>query len=143
MRPLRIQSFNRWAPRVAALSLATVLGPAVAHAVAVPQDSVRRVLSMLEAAAEDYREGVRDGTVVRAVELEEVAAFLEELRAVRGSVDGLRLEIEMLRDAGATAPLGRLGDRLATAVLRGERLAEQRQQSPRRDAAAGARRPGH
>ena len=63
---------------MAATALAIVSSPPPGHAAPAPSDAVRRVLTMLEAAAEDYREGVRDGVVVRPIELDEATAFVEE-----------------------------------------------------------------
>ncbi len=43
-------------------------------------DDVHRVLTLLSAAAEDYREGVQDGAVVRPIEWEEARASLQDAR---------------------------------------------------------------
>src|ERR1700687_996454 len=59
-----------------------VTGASVANA-AVParrETDVRRVLTLLAAVGEEYREGVRDGEVVRPIEWEEAKGFLDDAR---------------------------------------------------------------
>ena len=46
----------------------------------VPEDEVRHVLTLLSAAGEDYREGVRDGALVRPLEWEEAKACLQDAK---------------------------------------------------------------
>lgn len=60
--------------------LVAVAVTAATAAAALPQEDVRRVLTLLSAAGEDYREGVRDGAVVRPIEWEEAKAFLQDAR---------------------------------------------------------------
>src|SRR5437773_1037231 len=52
-------------------------------------DAARRILTMLSAAGDDYREAVGDGHVVRGIELEEAKGFLED---AAGRLDLLPLE---------------------------------------------------
>lgn len=42
------------------------------------EEDVRRLLTLLAAVGEEYREGVHDGTVVRPIEFEEAKTFLED-----------------------------------------------------------------
>jgi len=100
------------------VSRATTAVPASA----VPTDTVRRVLTMLEAAAEDYREGVRDGAVVRPVELEESVGFIDEaqqriaaLSLAPDTASELRMLFGELHTAiDGKAPAERVAEALAT-----------------------------
>src|SRR5262249_14752326 len=69
-------SFSFWfaAAALASLSLGTA-----AYA-SSREDNVQRVLTLLSAVGEEYREGVRDGAVVRPIELAEAKTFLDEAR---------------------------------------------------------------
>src|SRR5712692_2739092 len=42
------------------------------------EEDIRRVLTLLAAAGEEYREGVGDGRVVRPTEFEEAKSFVED-----------------------------------------------------------------
>lgn len=111
--------------------LAAVCTTPAAGAVPVPHDTLRRVLTMLGAAAEDYREGVRDGTVIRPIELAEAKSFIEEAQqrveqlgldaATAGEVRALLSSADAAIDSKAPAArvaniLSALRERLATAT---------------------------
>ncbi len=67
-------------PVATLLAAVALLAAAQTHA-AVPaatEDEVHRLLTMLAAVGEEYREGVHDGTVVRPLELEEATTFLQD-----------------------------------------------------------------
>jgi high-affinity iron transporter len=122
----------RWAPWLAAAAvLAAACTTRTFGAVPVPNETLRRVLSMLDAAAEDYREGVRDGTVIRPTELVEAKGFIEEAQqrieqltldvATAGEVRALLSSANAAIDSGAPAAqvantLSALGERLTTAT---------------------------
>ncbi|MFQ5668086.1 MAG: FTR1 family protein [Candidatus Binatia bacterium] len=67
------------ATTMAALTASALLPTAVVPAAS--REETRRLLTMLAAIGEEYREGVRDGSVVRPVELEEAKSFLAEAEA--------------------------------------------------------------
>jgi len=73
---------------VAALAVTrATMAPAVVAA--RTESDVRRVLTLLAAVGEEYREGVQDGAVVRPIEWEEAKGFLDEARhGVQSLVDG-------------------------------------------------------
>jgi high-affinity iron transporter len=67
--------------RLAAPLLAMTLLAAAPARAAVPagvQDGVHRLLTLLAAVGEEYREGVRDGAIVRPLEFEEATTFLQD-----------------------------------------------------------------
>lgn len=63
----------------AVLAFAASVSPA--PAVGASDDGVRRVLTLLSATADDYREGIHDGVLARPIEWEEAKAFLQDARA--------------------------------------------------------------
>ncbi len=64
----------------AALAVASLLPASRASATdpTDPEAEVHRLLTLLAAVGEEYREGVRDGVVVRPIELEEAKIFLQD-----------------------------------------------------------------
>src|SRR5579862_1850410 len=127
-------SMDRWRAAAAMVTVAVMclslgeVSPATALASPSPE-AVRRVLTMLEAAAGDYREGVRDGTVVRPVELEEAIGFIDESQQRLTSLDAatageLQSQFGTLRAAidhrapadNVAAMLGTVRERLAAAT---------------------------
>ena len=68
------------ASRCRAAFLAVLLLAPRLHAAVPPaaEDEVRRLLTLLAAVGEEYREGVRDGAVVRPLEFEEATTFLQD-----------------------------------------------------------------
>ena len=67
----------------AVLAAAVLLATSTASRAMVPsasEEDVRRVLTLLTAVGEEYREGVKDGTVVRPIEFEEAKTFLDDAR---------------------------------------------------------------
>lgn len=72
-------SGNARARRAVGFCCGLLWSAAAAGAVAEPEAAaVRRVLTLLNVAAEEYREGVAGGEIVLPVEYEEAAAFVEE-----------------------------------------------------------------
>ncbi len=83
------------------------------------QADVRRMLRVLAAVGEEYREGVRDGTVVRPIELDEAKSFLEEAqlrwRDVATPAAGNATEVSALfDDVGAAINQKAAADAVAT-----------------------------
>lgn len=60
------------------LTLALLLRPVPSPAAPPDVPSVQRVLTLLAAVGEEYREGVNDGEVVRPIELAEATSFLQD-----------------------------------------------------------------
>jgi high-affinity iron transporter len=58
--------------------LSVVSGTAPAAVSTASDEDIRRVLTLLAAAGEEYREGVHDGRVVRPTEFEEAKSFVED-----------------------------------------------------------------
>lgn len=70
----------RFAATAAAI-ICVVTAHAIATQTALPpksQEQVQRLLTLLAAVGEEYREGVRDGAVVRPIEFEEAKTFVED-----------------------------------------------------------------
>jgi high-affinity iron transporter len=127
---------DRWVQWLAVRAVAMMFAAALivtrpAGATAAQEDAARRILTMLEAAAGDYREGVRDGTVVRPVELEEARGFTDDARqrvehlgfdaATGRSLGALFSDVSAAIDDKAPADtvaekLSALRERLATAT---------------------------
>jgi high-affinity iron transporter len=69
--------FRRIAAPLAVLALLAGSG-ASAAAPPANEEQVHRLLTLLAAVGEEYREGVQDGTIVRPLEFEEAATFLQD-----------------------------------------------------------------
>ncbi|HVM97235.1 MAG TPA: FTR1 family protein, partial [Candidatus Acidoferrales bacterium] len=66
--------------------LASVVGVTSVAAAANREERVQRLLTLLAAIGEEYREGVRDGVIVRPIEFEEARTFLADAGDLAGSV---------------------------------------------------------
>ena len=111
--------------RAAALLAILVLLAAPRSYAAVPaatEDEVHRLLTLLAAVGEEYREGVHDGAVVRPLELEEATTFLQDAQQrfanVATTLPGAQAEVSALfTDAGAAIeqkrPAEEVGAKLA------------------------------
>jgi FTR1 family protein len=104
--------------------IATLVFAASSVARAVPANTtedVRRLLTLLAAVGEEYREGVRDGVVVRPVEFEEAQSFLQDaqqrcqhLGADLASDEQVsRLFTEIAAAVDGKAPANGIADKLA------------------------------
>jgi high-affinity iron transporter len=123
----RRPSTNRAAVVAAAVTVLAAGYPATrVQAARAPQDAAQRMAATLEAAAEDYREAVRDGSVVRPAELEQATAFVEEaqhrmaaLHLEAATTDELQtLLAEAHAAIASTAPPERVAETLAAARQR-------------------------
>jgi high-affinity iron transporter len=79
MKQARTTISSAWTRRTAA-TVAILVGVTAAASAATREEQVQRVLTLLAAVGEEYREGVRDGSVVRPIELEEARSFLADAR---------------------------------------------------------------
>ncbi len=92
-------------------ALAWCLAARPCPALSPPQspERVQRLLTLLSAVGEEYREGVQEGNVVRPVEFEEAVTFLDDARrlaatllATPGEVDGLFADLGTAMDGKAS-----------------------------------------
>ncbi|HVO26961.1 MAG TPA: FTR1 family protein [Candidatus Margulisiibacteriota bacterium] len=71
------------------------------------EEEVQRLLTLLSAVGEEYREGVRDGTVLRPLEYEEATTFLQDAQqrfaTVAAAMPGERVDLTPLFADAATA----------------------------------------
>jgi high-affinity iron transporter len=74
--------------RLGAAALLMLVAATRSHAAppAATEDEVQRLLTLLSAVGEEYREGVHDGAVVRRVEYEEATTFLQDAQQRFASV---------------------------------------------------------
>jgi high-affinity iron transporter len=92
--------------RAAALLIVVAAPPSLAAAAPATEDEVQRLLTLLSAVGEEYREGVQDGVVVRPVEYDEATAFLQDAQqrfvTVAASMAGVPVDLSPLfADAAA------------------------------------------
>src|SRR5262249_42075804 len=99
MAALRLAALRRDCTATA-LALTMLVGSAAAGPNPLPAASVddtRHVLTLLAAVGEEYREGVQDGRVVRAIEFDEAKVFLQDAQD--------RLQRVTPEGTGSLAPL--------------------------------------